>query len=186
MKRTLFLSLLLLSLSIFSKVTVSEPAIKFTGYKFSNKTGVSGTFKKVDWSYKKSAANIEGALKGASFVIDSFSIDAGKKARNKNITSALFKNWGGREIKGKVVKVVRDRKIAFTKFTVGEKSFEVPFRYALKNEKVVLSGVIDLIEVGFGKSFKLLSKKCGPWHKGKDGKTLTWSEVALEVSASVR
>lgn len=186
MKYLVFLCFSLFAFQGFSAVEVSSPMIKFTGYKFTAKTPVSGTFKKVEWKFKKTGNSLEDILKGASFVIDSHSIDAGKKARNKNITSALFKNWGGREITGSVVKVVRERKIAFTKFSVGKKSFEVPFRYSVANGKVTLSAVIDLIEVGFKKSFSMLSKKCAPWHKGKDGKTLTWSEVALEVSAAVK
>jgi hypothetical protein len=184
-----FMTIFLFTLFSFasaSKVDVGTPQIKFIGYKFTNKTPVSGTFKKVKWDYKKVAKDIEDSLRGAKFTIDSHSIDAGKKARNTNITNALFKNWGGREIKGEVVKVIKKRKMAFTKFTVGERSFEVPFRYTMQGKKVRLTAVIDLIEVGFSKSYKLLSKRCAPWHKGKDGKTLTWSEVALEVSAIVK
>ena len=186
MKLKTSLILFLFSICAFSKVDVGTPSIKFVGYKFTNKTAVSGTFKKVTWKYKKVASDIEDSLMGAAFVIDSYSIDAGKTARNKNITSALFKNWGAREIKGEVVKVIKARRIAFTKFSVGEKTFEVPFRYKMQGKKVVLSAVIDLMEVGFSKSYKLLAKKCAPWHRGKDGKTLTWSEVALEVSAIVK
>jgi Mor family transcriptional regulator len=186
MKLISVLSFLLLSLTSFSKVDVGTPSIKFIGYKFTDKTPVSGTFKKVEWKYKKVAADIEESLQGASFVIDSHSIDAGKVARNINITNALFKNWGGREIKGEVVKVLKSKKMVFTKFTVGERSFEVPFRYRMQSKKVILTAVIDLIDVGFKKSYELLSKRCAPWHKGKDGKTLTWSEVALEVSAIVK
>ncbi len=185
MKLILTLALSFFSLGLLAAVNVGTPEIKFTGYKFTNKTAVSGTFKKVEWTYKKNASNLEEALAGAKFTIDSHSIDAGKKARNTNITNALFKNWGGREIKGEVVKVISARKIAFTKFTVGDNSFEVLFRYKVKGGRVVLKGVLDLVEVGFSKSYKLLSKKCAPFHRGKDGKTLTWSEVALEVSAAV-
>lgn len=172
---------LLLAFNSYGSISILDPAVKFTGFKFTNKTPVSGTFKKIDWTYSEKATTVKELLKSTKFTIDSYSIDAGKVARNNNITNALFKNWGAQNIIGNVKSVDANKNIAIVNMTVGKNSFEVPFNFVTKDKKTTLTATIDLIKVGFKNSFAKLAKTCAPWHKGEDGKTKTWSEVDLEV-----
>lgn len=171
----------LITFQVFA-LTVETPEIKFTGYKFTDKVGVSGTFKKIDWNLKETGESLKDILLGSSVKIDSHSIDAGKTARNINITNGLFKNWGAREITGQFVKVDEGKKIATLEFNVGETKNLVDMAYEVKEGVLKLSGTIDLIEMGFSEAFNKLGKICAVYHKGKDGVVKTWSEVLVEIT----
>lgn len=155
--------------------------IKFTGFKFTNKVGVSGTFKKVDWSMAQSA-NLEAKLLGTKVTIDSYSIDAGNEARNINITEALFQVWGDRYIRGEVVKVDKAMKKAHIKISVGDKSKVVPFKYSGDYRNYQLTAKLDLIDMGLNSAFASLAKRCATLHTGDDGVAKTWSEVDVVIT----
>lgn len=179
--------LLLFTFNAFANISfVGNPQVGFTGYKFTEKVGVSGTFKKVEWTYKKNAKDIKDLLVGAKIKIDSYSIDAGNSARDKNITAALFKNWGAREIQGIVKSVDTSKKEVHVLMTIGKSLNTLKFKYKVDKKKIEFSSSIDLIKLGFSKAFQALSKQCGPLHIGSDGKMKTWSTVDLLITGSLK
>ncbi len=185
--KQLLLVLLFMSTSAMASVKLkSEPSLKFTGYKFTDKTAVSGMFKEIDWDYKKKAKDIAELLKGTKIKIDSYSIDAGNEARNVNITEGLFKHWGGRYIEGEVVDVNTEQGYAKVDMKIGKAKREVFFQYAKQGSEVVLTSTLDLLQLGFGSAFGKLAKMCAGVHTGADGVTKTWSVVDLEVRAAIK
>lgn len=178
--------LLVLSLNSFALSLDGEPAMKFTGYKFTDKTGVSGTFQKIDWNFAKDQKDLAAILKSASFKIDSHSIDAGNAARNTNITNALFKNWGSQFIEGKVKKVDLTTGYVEAEIKIGKSKHNVYFQLTEKDGAVELTGAIDLLAMGMSKAYALLNKQCEALHKGKDGIVKTWSTVDLVVNFKVK
>lgn len=175
--------LLLSSVQVWAEVQLKEPRLKFTGYKFTSKEGVSGTFKDIRWQYPRQAKTIEEALSQASMEIDSYSIDAGNEARNTNITEALFKNWGAQKVKAKVLAVDSDKALLRTQLQVGELTKEIPLRYRIEDNELVLNGSMDLLALGFKQAFAKLAETCKGLHTGADGVAKTWSEVDLELRA---
>ncbi|MCY4643742.1 MAG: YceI family protein [Bacteriovoracales bacterium] len=159
----------------------NETTLTFTGYKFTEKAGVSGTFKKITWDVpQKAHGDISSLLAGASVSIDSYSIDAGNAARNKNITKGLFKNLpNGRTIKASVQDVKKDS--LTLKILLGSIETQIPMNIQRGKESVVLTGTLDLLKAKAHKAFQALAKICGPLHKGKDGKRKTWPTVDLKV-----
>ena len=175
------MSLLVLfwSAAAFSQ-NYGTPELTFTGYKFTEKEAVSGTFKKINWNFTKSGA-AKDVIPNTTAVIDSYSIEAGKPARNTNITKGLFKKWGGQNINVKVTGFDVASQIAQVQISIGKLSRVVPFKVSESHAALVFVGSIDLIEFGLGKAFQSLSKLCAVHHKGKDGIVKTWSVVDLEV-----
>ncbi len=167
------------SVAAFSQ-NYGSPELKFIGYKFTEKEAVDGTFTKINWNFKNTGSAKE-VISSASAVIDSYSIEAGKPARNTNITNGLFKKWGGQNINVKVLSFDEINKMAKVKISIGRLAREVLFKVNEMETGIVFTGSIDLIEFGLGKAFKSLSKLCAVHHKGKDGVTKTWSVVDLEV-----
>ncbi len=175
------MSLLVLfwSAAAFSQ-NYGSPELTFTGYKFTEKEAVSGTFKKINWKFSNSGS-AQDVITSASAVIDSYSIEAGKPARNTNITNGLFKKWGGQNIKVKVLSFDEAAQLAKVQISIGKLTRVVPFKVTQAESNLLFTGSIDLIEFGLGKAFQSLSKLCAVHHKGKDGVVKTWSVVDLEV-----
>lgn len=177
----------LLSFNLLAQVIpATSPKLTFTGYKFTEKAGVSGTFKEIKWSYNSQAKNLEQLLSSASAKIDSFSIEAGKKARNVNITNGLFKNWGGRHIEASLQDIDLENNKLNLVLKIGELTKTVAMNIQRENKTVKLTGTMDLLKLGFSDAFEKLSKICGPVHKGKDGVRKTWPTVDLLVELNLK
>ena len=166
------------------RVNPQDVEFKFTGYKFTEKVGVEGSFDQMQWAFTSEASNPYSLLASASVWIDSFSINAGNAARNKNITKGLFKNIvGGRYIRGFISKVNPDGNVAVLKLFLGNLEIEVPLVFQKTPTHFILKGTLDLLGIGAKKGFRVLSKICAPLHRGKDGKSKSWPTVDLEVRA---
>ena len=186
MKKLFLIATMLLSTLSLAEVKVSKmPEVKFTGYKFLEKVGVSGTFRSISWDYPANAKNVKQLIEETSARIDSYSIDANVEARNINITEALFKNWGGRYIKVDLNSYNASAKTAKADITVGDKKNTTIFQVHQLKNKLIFTSSIDVLEMGFGNSFSKLAKRCSDWHTGSDGVTKTWSTVDLEVKVAL-
>ncbi len=193
MKQVFMILVLLSSQVLFGKTEtvtlIGDPVLKFTGYKFLDKTPVSGTFKTITWTPAKRSVESEDKigemLKGSKIKIDSYSIDAGNAARNTNITQSLFKSWGGRYIEGEITEVFADGRYLKVELDIGDNEAEAVFQYHIAKDKIVFTSTLDLIQMGFQAAFGKLAKKCAALHKGKDGVTKTWSVVDLAVEAPI-
>lgn len=164
-----------------SNTNESMPKLTFTGYKFSNKEAVSGTFKSIEWSIDQKKNTIKEFLLNSSLKIDSFTIDAGNSARNINITNGLFKNWGSQFIVSKIIEVNTELDYAIAEVSIGDIKNSIILQYYQKGNNLVLTGSIDLIQMGFQSAFAALGKRCMALHKGSDGVVKTWSTVDLEI-----
>ena len=65
------------------------------------------------------------------------------------------------------------------------KSKVVPFRMKIEGTKYLGETDIDIMDFKMKKSLDALNKVCYDLHKGPDGKSKTWSQVSLALSADV-
>ena len=166
------------------KVESKDIQLQFTGYKFTEKVGVSGKFKRVQWAVAPQAKDLPTLLTSASVWIDSHSIDAGQVARNKNLIKGLFRHIpGGRYFRGLITSAAPDGKTATLKLFMGQIETEIPVTVQQTPSQLTLRGTLDLIQAGAKKAFEAMAKLCGPLHRGKDGKRKSWPTVDLEVVA---
>lgn len=163
----------------------SNPTLTWTGYKFSEKSPVSGTFNDVEF---KALANKDFSkfLKSISLSLDAFSFESKNKARNKNIVTSLFKKVvNGQMIKANVKAVRLEDKIIEVSLDWGNKTHTVSFPYSYENGKFEMAQSIDLIKLGHEKAYNSLKKACKVHHRGKDKKVVSWSEVKITVKANI-
>lgn len=160
--------------------------IEFTGYKFTSKVGVKGSFKNFVINAPKKSDSIEKIIENSSFWIDQMSLDAGNAARNSNISKGLLKNLPTDSFRGYVKSMRSEGKAKLLDFVlvVGQKQHNVELIYNISENNFLAEGKIDLLDLGYKEGFQALQKLCKAYHKGKDGKSITWSEVALRVSAN--
>ncbi|MFK8137193.1 MAG: hypothetical protein AB8E15_02430 [Bdellovibrionales bacterium] len=183
--KPVLLFVLLFSSQAFSKLTVNQPSFQFTGYKFTEKAPVSGTFKDIQWTYEKESNSIEELLLSGSIIIDSFTVSSGDKIRDNNLLEGIFKVWGSRQISAKVISIDKKTNKLSIELKVGENIKLIDMNYSIKGTTLAIAGKIDLLELGFSKAYAKLSKLCKAFHIGVDGINKTWSEVGLKLTANI-
>ncbi len=158
--------------------------LKITGYKFEDKTGVTGTFKKWKLKTAEMSKSLDEFLMSSNIVILEESLEFGKPARNTNIFKGLLENIPGKQIRAIVMAVEAEKNSAIIELIWGGKSHTVDMNYSYVENVLTLKGSIDLLELGFSKAFEALSKLCKPHHM-KNGTAKTWSTVDIEISSKV-
>lgn len=151
--------------------------LKWTGYKTAAKLGVSGTFETVKYDGKSTAKDLDTLLVGSSLTMDIQSPKSGDASRDANLTKSFFKLIG-KTASAKVKKM--DRGLARVDVKLGKKTVEVALKPELKDNKLELTGTLDMLDFAIGDAYKAISKTCRALHEGK-----TWNDVAIKVTANV-
>ncbi|MDI7236607.1 YceI family protein [Leptospira santarosai] len=171
-----------------------HPSTKFgwKAFKFTEKTGVGGSFDKIQVVETKIGNSPEKALKGMKFTIDPNTINSSNNDRDAKIKSAFFyplKKNGA--IAGKVVSAelnsdkTSGKGIISLTFNGVTKNLDVSFTL---QEKTRLSASSKL-ELGNFKALTAidsLNQVCKDLHKGKDGVSKLWPEIELTISTQLK
>ena len=162
-----------------------KASVAGTGFKYSEKTGVKGLFTgiKLNKSEKKSEA--KKLLDGLEVTVDLMTLDSGNSLRDKNMRETLFAGILGDSVVKVLVKKVTDKVIS-TEFKINEKTKAVDFEYSLKGNTFNATGKFDVVDFALNEQVAALKKRCGSLHTGSDGKSVTWTEFDLEITAPLK
>lgn len=156
-----------------------------TGYKYTNKTGVTADFTGVELSKTEKAKSVAELLKGLVVTVDLMTLDSGNALRDKNLRETLFAGILGDSVAKVTVKKVTDDKIS-TELKINEKTQAIDFNYSVKNDILKATGQFDALSFALGEQIEALKKRCGSLHTGEDGKSVTWTDFALAVTAKLK
>jgi hypothetical protein len=157
--------------------------IEWTAYKFTEKKGVKASFPVFKLNAPESASSLDELFTKTSIEIDPLGLDSGDAGRNANISNSFFKKMVGTKIKGAITSY--DPAISKIKIDMNGQSRVVPFRMKIEGTKYTAETDIDVLDFKMKKSLEALNKTCYELHKGADGKSKTWSQVSLSLSAEV-
>ncbi len=155
--------------------------LKWTGFKYTNKTPVSGTFKDITYNQNKNAASMAELLESITFTINTDSIDSGNAARDTTLKKTVLgylKNPG--VISGEVKSATQlDMKM---ELMMNEKT-PVSMKLETEDGRMTATGSLDLMNHGLKKSYDSVHIACKGLHTGDDGVSKTWSTVDLMLEA---
>lgn len=157
--------------------------IEWTAYKFTEKKGVKASFPVFNLKAPTSAPTVKDLFEQTSIEIDPQGLESGDAGRNTNLKTAFFKKMIGSKIKGSIVAF--DPAISKIKIEMNGQAKVVPFRMKIEGAKYLAETDIDVLDFKMKKSLESLNKVCYDLHKGPDGKSKTWSQVSLAISAEV-
>jgi hypothetical protein len=161
-------------------------SVTWTAYKTTEKIGVGGEFTTVNFE-EKSGASVQEALNNLSFSIpisSLFTNDA-TNTRDAKIKASFFGAMLNTElIKGKI-KYVNDAVVA--SITMNGETNDLPMTIEVIDERrVSLTGTMNLADWDALDALSSLNKVCFDLHKGADGVSKTWEDVAIEVKTFLR
>ncbi|RMH65546.1 MAG: hypothetical protein D6677_02165 [Calditrichaeota bacterium] len=162
--------------------------VRWTAYKTSDKLPVKGTFKLDSTAFTgRSGASPLAAVDGAQFNIPASAIFSGNPERDAILRDFFF------GLMDKTVSLTgtfsidkSDHTSGILAVTMNSESHDVPVRVTLAGDTVRINGVLDLNNWHVSKALASLNEHCKLQHTGPDGKSKTWSEVAIEAETVVR
>lgn len=173
--------------------------IGFGAFKFTEKKEVKGGFLKFDISGVKQISTdsigdfaCDKIFEGAQFAIDVEGLDTKDQARDFNIKSTFFKVMDSTSfITGKVLKVEPDSSehglmTVLFKLNNVEKEIELAYEKNESDASFNFTGTINLNDFKAQKALASLNNTCKELHRGSDGKSVTWPEVNIYVSTTLK
>lgn len=161
-------------------------SVKWTAYKTTEKKGVGGEFTTVNFD-EKSGNSPEEALNGLSFSIPISSVFTNdpSNTRDAKIKEFFFGAMLDTELLNGTIKYVNNAYVA--SLTMNGVTNDLPLYITITDERRVrLTGTMNLKDWNALEALASLNKVCYDLHKGADGISKTWEDVAIEVSTFLR
>ncbi|MGJ8744749.1 YceI family protein [Polaribacter sp.] len=157
--------------------------INFTAYKTTDKVAVGGQFKKVDIIAGGEGNSIKEAINNTDFSIPVSSIFTKDTSRDFKIKKFFFGIMENTKLlSGKLV--VTDDTNGVAEIIMNGISEKVPFTYTIVDNVFNMTATMDITKWNAGAALTSLNTQCLDLHKGADGVSKTWSDVALNITST--
>jgi hypothetical protein len=161
--------------------------VNWTAFKLSDRVGVGGTFDTVIVSGVNENETMVGAAATAQFDIFTGSVNSNNTERDYKISDSFFGTMiNTATISGKVVSLNDDGSGAISLTMNGvEKEIDMVWE-ATKKNRLKLSTAINVNDWNAKPSLDSLNGVCTAVHTGKDGISVLWPDVEIEVFADFK
>lgn len=160
-----------------------EPAtttINWTAYKTTEKIPVSGVFKTVNVTSNTSHENPNDVINGLEFSVPVNSIDTKNADRDAKIINSFFGSMKDTQVlKGKIH--LGEKGKGTVDLTMNGITKSLPMTYIISGQLAEIEAKLDLSNWQSQLAINALNKVCNEKHKGKDGISKTWNEVAIHI-----
>ncbi len=159
--------------------------VNWTAYKTTEKKPVKGTFKTVNITKNGVGNSIKEAVNNAEFSIPVASIFSSNADRDSKLIKLFFGVMNNTELlSGKLM--ITDATSGTATITMNGITETMPFTYTIENNVFQLEATLDLKKWKAETAIASLNKACFALHKGADGISKTWDEVALHISSTFK
>jgi hypothetical protein len=157
--------------------------INFTAYKTTDKLGVGGQFNKVDVLSGGEGNSVKEAINNTEFAIPVSSLFTKDSSRDYKIKKFFFGMMEDTKLlSGKLT--LTDDTTGIAEIKMNGISQNVPFTYTIVDKAFNMQAVIDVNNWNASEALASLNTVCIDLHKGADGVSKTWSEVALNITST--
>ena len=159
-------------------------SVKWTAYKTTAKKGVGGEFKTLKFD-TKSGETPQDALNNLSFSIPISSLFTKDEGRDAKIKESFFGAMLDTDLITGTIKYASSKYVA--SLTMNGVTHDLPLEVEITDERrVTMKGTMLLKDWNALGALESLNKICFDLHKGEDGVSKTWDDVAIEVSTYLR
>ncbi|PWG06421.1 YceI family protein [Polaribacter aquimarinus] len=170
------------STAVFS-LKNAKNEINFTAYKTTDKVPVGGQFKKVNINSGGEGNTIKEAINNTEFSIPVSSIFTKDTSRDFKIKKFFFAVMDNTKLlSGKLV--IENDSLGYTNITMNGVSNKVPFSYTIQGKTFTMNATMDVTKWNAIEALNSLNTVCKDLHKGADGVSKTWAEVALNIKST--
>ncbi len=166
-------------------VTSEGTDIYWTAYKTTAKTPVKGQFTKINLKNAKATENPIDAFNGLEFSIPVSSIFSKNEDRDSKLQKFFFGVMDNTELLSGTFKINADKKCVIN-FTMNNTTFDLPLTYKIEGRTVIFNGLMQLKDWNALDAVASINKACFDLHKGEDGVSKTWEEVAIDATVYLK
>ncbi|MFY0629148.1 MAG: YceI family protein [Flavobacteriaceae bacterium] len=164
-------------------VSKATNLIEWTAYKTTEKIGVKGKFKKVTVISGGDGESVKEAINNTEFSIPVSSIFTNDSSRDFKLKKFFFGVMDNTKLlSGKLV-LENDTKGTAT-ITMNGVTKGLPFTYTIEGKEFKMSATMDILNWNGKAALESINEECKELHKGTDGVSKTWSDVAINISTT--
>lgn len=170
-------------------VDETSTTLKWTAYKTTAKKGVGGEFTQVNLTEVPESDTEEKALDGVKFSVPISSIYTNNESRDMKIAKFFFGTMTNTELlSGEFKNLEGDNKEGHGVISIkmNDVSCDLPFDYTLSENQYDITSVLNIASFKAEASLDSLNEVCYDLHKGADGISKTWPDVAINASIKVK
>ncbi len=161
-------------------VSSEKTTVKWTAYKTTDKVPVSGTFNTINIDSKKRNSALE-ALNDIEFSIPVSSIFSDNDERDGKLKASFFGVMLDTELLSGKLSFDENNMCSAAILMNGEEH-NLPLSYSAEGNTFTFKGVMNLEDWNATEAIEALNKVCFDLHKGEDGVSKTWNDVAVEIT----
>ncbi len=159
-------------------------SVKWVAYKTTEKKPVGGEFATLNFE-EKGGATPQEALNNLSFSIPVSSLFTKDETRDAKLKTFFFGAMLNTEFIKGTIKYIDNNYVA--SITMNGVTNDLPLDVKITDERrVSMTGTMDLKDWDALGALQSLNKVCFDLHKGPDGVSKTWEDVAIEVNTFLR
>lgn len=152
--------------------------IQWTAYKTTDKIPVDGKFTQINLKNPKGGATVLEALNGTEFSIPVSSLFTDNEVRDYKLKTLFFgvmKNTI--RLSGKIH--LTDEQNGYIDFSMNAVVEKLPFTFTTAGNETTLTAIMNTDSWQAQKAIASINEACYELHKGPDGVSKTWSDVAI-------
>lgn len=162
------------------KLTNENTAVSFTAYKTTDKFPVKGFFSETSAVLPENASTAKEALNGLKFEIPIAGLYTNDTLRDGKLKRSFFGVMlNTSSLSGTIS--VSDEKNGTVALNMNGMTADFPITVSFKDKTATINGVLDLKNWDALQALASLNEVCFDLHKGPDGVSKTWQDVAIEV-----
>jgi polyisoprenoid-binding protein YceI len=160
----------------------TSSTLEWTAFKFTEKTGVKGTFNEVIVESPKGSDNPERVLSSLRFKLPTSTVETQNEERNGKISNIFFKTLSTDTIRGSVKQLNLKKGKAIIDLQMNGLRRDVNGNCTYVDGLFTFNASIDLNDWNGKNAVQALNIACKDLHTGSDGKSVLWSTIDLSFS----
>lgn len=167
----------------FYKYNDGATTFEWTAFKTNEKLPVRGGFNEIKVESEASDDPI-AVLESITFSMKTASVETNDESRNGKVAKFFFETINTPTITGKVKSINENGKAIIT-VTMNGIDVDIEGDYTLDEGDFSFSSTVDVSSWNALSGITALNKECNDLHKGKDGVSKLWTEVALSFTTTL-
>jgi polyisoprenoid-binding protein YceI len=161
-------------------IDAAKSTVQWTGYKTTDKVPVKGTFNEINVTNSNSGSTAATSLEGLEFEIPVASIYSKDSIRDGKLNKLFFAVMENTlSLKGTFS--VKDESNGQIAISMNGLTKDLPFTYEMSKDTIVISAKMELNNWETENALESIHQACLELHKGADGVSKTWDEVAINA-----
>ena len=162
-------------------VDANKTDINWTAFKTTSKAPVKGKFTKLNITKSNTGSTFSEALNGVEFSIPVSSIFSNNPDRDNKLKTLFFGVMKNADILSGTIHITNDMS-GYVDFSMNGIVEKLSFSYTTSATSIEIKTIMNTDSWQAQSAIASLNKACFELHKGADGVSKTWSDVAIDIS----